>query len=392
MYRNIAILLATATLVGACSSNAVDTPAEGRLVILDDSGNIVTMAPDGTDVVTVADDGGGRVAYFQPIWSPDGSRISSTRSEAGTFSIEIVGVEGGDRTRTATSSNSFYQYWSPDGSKLGSLSVTGPGVLGLDVFTIGDMDNPVRVGEGQPLYFSWSPDSSDAVAHIGDAPLEILFAEDSATDFGAPGDFSAPQWTEAGIVHVTVASRRQQVVRTRADAETEVVASVPNGAIFTASPDGQRIAVLPTARENVGMSVIAQEIPVLSGGRLVIVDGGDGTFVDTDAGIVVSFAWDPTGERLLVLEITDRDEFRWRVWEGGESRTYPEFVPPPGFIRDVVPFFDQYAQSMTLWSPDGSAFAFAGAVGEETGVWRQDLEVGDPVRIAGGTWVAWSSD
>jgi Tol biopolymer transport system component len=60
-------------------------------------------------------------------------------------------------------------------------------------------------------------------------------------------------------------------------------------------------------------------------------------------------------------------------------------------LRDLVPFFDQYAQSMTLWSPDGTAFAFPAAVNGEAGIWRQDLSGGDPIRVAGGSWVAWSN-
>ena len=38
------------------------------------------------------------------------------------------------------------------------------------------------------------------------------------------------------------------------------------------------------------------------------------------------------------------------------------------------------------------AFAFPGSVGDVAGIWRQDLAGGDPVRVAGGAWVAWSSD
>ena len=391
MFRNAIIVVAVAVLVGACSTNGEAPLGEGRLVILDDIGNVVTMESDGTNVVAAADDGGDRVTYFQPIWSPDGSRISVTRSEAGTSSIEIIDLETTDRTSTVTGSNSFYQYWSPDGSKLASLSVTGPGVLGLDVFTIGDMGNPARVGEGQPLYFSWSPDSSEAVAHIGDAPLEILFAEDTPPEFGAPGDFSAPQWTEAGIVHVAVVSRRQQLTLTQSDTEAELVASVLSGAIFTAIPDGQRIAVLPVSGDDVGLSVSAQQAPTLPGGRLAVVDTNDGSYDEVETAVVTAFSWDPTGQRLLVLEVTDAGAFRWRVWEDRESQTFPEFIPSPGFLRDFVPFFDQYAQSMTLWSPDGTAFAYPGAVGGVDGIWRQDLSGGDPVRVAGGTWVAWSS-
>ena len=66
MFRNVIIVVAVAVLVGACSTNGEAPLGEGRLVILDDIGNVVTMEPDGTDVVAAADDGGDRVTYFQP--------------------------------------------------------------------------------------------------------------------------------------------------------------------------------------------------------------------------------------------------------------------------------------------------------------------------------------
>jgi len=256
MYKITIIVASLAVLFGACSANTEAAPGDGRLAVLDDTGNVVTMAPDGTDIVTLLADGGGRVTYFQPIWSPDGSRISVTRSDAGTFSIEIIDVDTGDGASTVTDVNSFYQYWSPDGSQLASLSVTGPGELGLDLLTIGVADAPGRLAEGQPLYFSWSPESSELVAHIGDAPLEIMLSEGTTPEFGAPGDFSAPLWTEEGILHIGTASRRQQLMRTTADGDTELIASVLGGAIFTATPDGQRIAVLPAESDDVGLSVI----------------------------------------------------------------------------------------------------------------------------------------
>jgi len=391
MFRNAAILLALSLLVGACTTNEEEARGDGRLVTIDEGGNVVTLEPDGTDVVVAADDGGGRVTYFQPIWSPDGSSISVTRSDAGTFSIEIIDVDTGERTSTVTASNAFFQYWSPDGSKLATLAVTAPGELGLDLFTIGEGSDPVRVVDGQPLYFSWNPDSSNVVGHVGNAPLELLLQDAASPEFGVPGGFSAPQWTEDGIIHIALASRRQQLTRTQPDGESEPIASTLGGAIFTATPDGQRIAVLPVATEDVGLSVSAQQIPTLPGGRLVVVDADDGSFVAVESETVAAFSWDPTGQRLLVLELTEAGAFRWRVWEDGESEVYADFVPSPGFLRDLVPFFDQYAQSMTLWSPDGMAFAFPGSVGGADGIWRQDLGGAEPVRVTGGTWVAWSS-
>jgi hypothetical protein len=384
-------LLALATLFGACSTGADEAPGAGRLVTLDDTGNVVTVAPDGTDAVSVADDGGGRVTYFQPIWSPDASSISVTRSDAGGFSVELIDVGTGERTSIPTASNSFYQYWSPDGSALASLSTAAPGDLVLDVFTVGRAGGPVRLADGQPLYFSWSPDSSNIVGHIGNAPLEYLLEDAPSPEFGAPGDFSAPQWTEDGIIHVTISSRRQELTRTRPDGETDPIASVLGGAAFTATRDGRHIAVLTRAGEDAGQPVVAQEAPMLRGGRLAVVDTREGSFVEVESATVVAFSWDPSGRRLLVLEATDTGAFRWRVWEDGASRVFPDFLPAPGFLRDFAPFFDQYAQSMTLWSPGGTAFAYPGSVAGVEGVWRQDLEGSDPVRVAGGTWVAWSS-
>jgi len=391
MLQKATTLLVLLLLIGACTANEEEALGDGRLVTIDDAGNIVTMEPDGTDVASASEDGGGRVTYFQPIWSPDGSTISVTKSEAGTFSIDLIDVETGERTSTVTATNVFYQYWSPDGSKLATLAVTVPGELGLNVFIIGEGSGPDRLADGQPLYFSWSPDSSDVVGHVGNAPLEFLLTEATSPEFGAPGDFSAPQWTDDGIIHIAFSSRRQQLTRTQPDGESTPIASVLGGAIFTATPDGRRVAVLPANGEDVGLSVSAQQIPTLPGGQLVVVDASDGSFVELETATVAAFSWDPTGRRLLVLEVTDAGAFRWRVWEDGASETFGEFVPSPGFLRDFIPFFDQYAQSMTLWSPDGTAFAFPGSVGDATGIWRQDLDGGDPIRVAGGTWVAWSS-
>lgn len=391
MYRTGVILLSLTLLLGACTATEEATPGDGRLVILDEAGNVVTMDPDGTNGVPVADDGGGRVTYFQPIWSPDGSRISVTRADAEAFSIEVIDVDTGERTSTATDSNSFYHYWSPDGSRLASLASTGPGELGLDVITLGSESGPTRLADGQPLYFSWSPDSSDIVAHVGDAPLELLTSDTTAPEFGAPGGFSAPQWTDGGIIHIELASRRQQLTRTQLDGATEPVASVIAGAVFTATPDGRHIAVLAAAGDDVGFSVRAQQIPTVPRGQLVVVAADDGTFEVVEAGTVAAFSWDPTGQRLLILELSAAGSFRWRVWEDGESAALAEFLPAPALLRDVVPFFDQYAQSMTLWSPDGMAFAFPGSVGGVDGIWRQDLGGAEPIRLTGGTWVAWSS-
>ena len=265
-----------------------------------------------------------------------------------------------------------------------------PTDLALDVVAIEASDPPERLGLGQPLYFSWNPDSVEVVAHVGADRLEILGSEPGSPELPPPGDFLSPQWTERGILHVGIGGGRQQLMLTQPDGETESIALLSGGAVFTATADGERIAILPTGGDDIGSTVAAFQVPLLPAGRLLILDRGGSESVEVDVEFAVAFFWDPTGTRLLILEFTEAGAFRWKVWDDDGTTTFPDFVPAPGLLRDLVPFFDQYAQSMTLWSPDGSAFVYPGVVDGEEGIWAQKIAGADPQRVAGGSWVAWS--
>ena len=112
-------------------------------------------------------------------------------------------------------------------------------------------------------------------------------------------------------------------------------------------------------------------------------------------GLVPAFFWSPDGTRLLhlVLETAPGSVwFRWGVWDGESSFTTARFFPSEVFVRDYLQFFEQYAQSMTPWAPDGSAFTYAGT-GESgaSGVWIQPARAGiEPVLVTDGVFAAWS--
>jgi hypothetical protein len=90
----------------------------------------------------------------------------------------------------------------------------------------------------------------------------------------------------------------------------------------------------------------------------------------------------------------DPTTHRWQVWDGKvATRIGPTFLPSPTFWRDYVPFYGQFSQTMTLWSPDGSSFAFAGLIGDRAGIWVQDLNAEEPSFVLdGGSVVAWSPE
>ena len=79
------------------------------------------------------------------------------------------------------------------------------------------------------------------------------------------------------------------------------------------------------------------------------------------------------------------------VWRAdSEDLVYDAYLPPARMLEDTFPFFPQYAQSLRFWAPDSSAFAYAGAVGDERGIWVQELDSEDPTKVSEGVWVDWS--
>jgi hypothetical protein len=128
----------------------------------------------------------------------------------------------------------------------------------------------------------------------------------------------------------------------------------------------------------------------------------------------LAFFWSPDSRRLLYLTSRrgDAEMFRnlrgmalrcrWNVLDvsSGQVERWRAFTPSQTFLEDVLPNFDSYARSMSLWSPDSSAFCFAGSCFTATtpgvaevqeGAWVQQLGHPSPVMVAEGVvHVAWS--
>jgi hypothetical protein len=113
---------------------------------------------------------------------------------------------------------------------------------------------------------------------------------------------------------------------------------------------------------------------------LSVIDVRTGDTVEITDHAIASFFWSPDGSRLLFLDaVPDAEQFwyRWGVWDGTSSFLTPRFVPSELIAVDYLQYFEQYAQSMSLWSPDSTAFAYPG---DERGRRGGDL---DPIRPGG---------
>ena len=153
--------------------------------------------------------------------------------------------------------------------------------------------------------------------------------------------------------------------------DSEVIARTDGLVSFVADPAGERLAVfslLPGDPDAVSAALIQEK---LESNTLSIVDLDDGTVTEVTREPVAVFMWSPDGEKLLVMGAGSAPgRVRWSVWTEEDGLVEgPEFAPSPHWVEDYLPFHDQYARSMTLWSPDSGSFAFPGEIDDREGIW-----------------------
>jgi TolB protein len=375
--------LALTILLAACSS-AEEEAAPPRLAVVD-SGNVVVMGPDGSNRIEITD---GNEFYFQPVWSPDAEMLAFSRISSQP-QLNVAGSDGEDLYSVSMETLPFYYSWSEEGD-LALLRNDRDGlVLERTQIADGELAVPESLDEGAPLYFSWSPDGSRMATHIGADRLELHDLSEAVPLGPDPGSFQAPAWIDQGIVAIERGSTNDRLTLIAPGEEAAAVASVLGPALFVAAPDGSRVALQTTLAGRDGVSAAFQALPNLPANRLLVVDLATGEHEAVTEDPVIAFFWSPTGERLLILDVLPSLEAQWSLWSDQGLEAVIVFEPDGSFVRDFLPFFDQYAQSVSLWAPDGSAFAFPGAVDGESGIWVQQIG-GELDRVSDGTWVSWS--
>jgi Tol biopolymer transport system component len=402
--RRAAALVAIAALVAACTGSAPEGPSGAlpslsafphpisgnRLLVLKDDGSIVTIGPDGSEPIPLVPSRGIDVETRQPVWSPDGRSVAwaelELTDEGASSRLVTSAPDGSGRTEFPVETGTFFLEWDPTSSRIAYLG-NFRDAIGMGVAGRSSNGDPVAttLGVGQPFYLSWSPEGQQLLIHVGSESLGTLDLEGNPlVPIGdAPGIFQAPVWLADGrMVYAATARDRQTLVIRDGDRAKELLAF--EGSIeFVASPDGKRIAY----RVDDGGGL----------GGIDVVDVRSARSHAVTEAPTSAFHWSPDGRRLLLMTMEEGDDpttHRWQVWDGSvATRIGPTFLPSPTFWRDYVPFYGQFSQTMTPWSPDGSSFAFAGLIGDRAGIWVQDLDAEEPSFVLdGGSIVSWSPE
>ncbi|MDH4077946.1 MAG: hypothetical protein OEW29_18625, partial [Acidimicrobiia bacterium] len=361
----------------------------------------------------------------QPTWSHDGTHLAWSRTT--DSAVEVVDRDlatGQDAVTDLLPTPGFYFQWSADDQTLAYLRAD-PNQAGVELGLIDPGAPPVRVGAAAPVFLSWAPTAPVLAAHVAASQVLVLpsrFAAPGATTLvdssvlAPTGAFSAPAWVDDATV-LAVSPEGLVSIDAAAGAVTVVAESGSSALRFVLSPDRKRVAmaeagssgaVSPTALDGRRAGPVpiplAQTAPGQGAGGsgggagLRIVELATGAVTEVTPSSPLAFEWAPDSVQLAWLEegvSAALPRNRWNFWDGRVSTPSVSYQVSETMRNAYLPFFEQYAQSMTGWSPDGAAFAFAGHPDggpDGDGVWVQLIGIpgAPPVRVADGDVVAWS--
>jgi len=151
--------------------------------VADHERGIYVMNADGSGIrrltAAIDDPYGGTYSYFEPVWSPDGSRIAFSRiigvtwTADGSWDLSQIWVidvkDGSERPLSSDQASSDSPSWAPDGSRIAYLAQTRgerPQIVVVRPDGSGGIILPPRV-DHVPL---WSPDGHAIISRTTDGP------------------------------------------------------------------------------------------------------------------------------------------------------------------------------------------------------------------------------
>lgn len=388
------LLTLSVLLITSCLPRNVQVPQSPLLSTLErKSGLIAYVGIDGN--IFVSDQAGGNlkqltkdaklpqsqsdpyVFYQYPTWSQDGNQLAfvRTRAEDAQPSSELLVANINDdhvsEIYTSESEHPIYLYWSPDDANVSLLttSVSGQSLILQNIPA--DGSERTVIDTGSPYYWSWAPDGSTMIVHAGGAAsstspqhLAFLSLEKEIIEDGldeTPAPFQAPAWSPDG--------RHILLTRVNDQDQKEIILTDGNGTFekslgtfevntaFAWSPDSAKVAFI-AGRQSMNAGTIGDL-------HVVNIETSVETIKEED---VYAFFWSPDSEKLayfvpfLTNQAADGSQTETQQVilqlnmldvKTSESRELFKYQPTQQFAN-ILPYFDQYHQSATIWSPDNN--------------------------------------
>jgi TolB protein len=231
---------------------------------------------------------------------------------------------------------------------------------------------------GSPYYWSWAPDGSVMIVHAGGAeasvPPHLAFlsvdAESEAvSEYGldsTPAPFQAPAWSPDGsrIALARISEEKNEIIVTDAAGENaQKIGAFTEKTAFAWSSDGTRLAYIDGEQALDAGTIGPLHVYDMETSKEIVQEGN-----------VIAFFWSPSGEELAYFILFQAQaEGNSSGESGGSTQTSPQYVlnlhvlnvtsgesrelfrylPTQQFLS-ILPYFDQYHQSTTIWSPDNN--------------------------------------
>ena len=340
---------------------------DGNVYISDQAGRNLTQV---TDDATIPETEAEPYRFYQyPTWSADGTQLAivsvsgqgeSTLSE---MFVKTIDEEGISEIYSSESMHPFYLYWSPDNETMSFLSTDSAGQsIVLQTVSVNGGD-PAILDIGSPYYWSWAPDGRTMIIHTGSTssttPEHLAFLQmdaeivEDALD-STPASFQAPAWSPDGsrilLTRLNDDDTKELVIADSAGVFEKTLTEFSINTSFAWSPDSQLVAYIEGNRET--------SAGVFGALHVVDLETDEDFFQAED---VFAFFWSPNSRKIayfkprvaetesstqtLLLELHMLDTV------SGETEELFTFQPSNQF-SSVLPYFDQYHQSATIWSPD----------------------------------------
>lgn len=406
------------------STPATAAPEVNRIALINNEGQIETVSPDGDGrrILTLASDD----TVFQfPAWAPDSRRLAVIGSRtvgSGIYVLDDAARTGslGDQLIYYSADRApFYLFWSPDSQNLAFLANHTRNTMGLNVIAGDGTADSRLLATGAPFYWDWSDDGRRLLIHAGggraDHTLSLIDVEGEvqAANVATPGDFQAPGIGQNG----------------RYWAFAEQVAGGLSALVVVDTQTGERQSYESSGSLALGWSPARDQIAFTNGaidghpywGPLRLLDVATGDIQLLSSRTVLAFFWSPDGRSLAFLTLgrdTDDDSVNAAApqkhrslgrsgghvaqlrqgfltlsvvdVETGQGLHLLDFDPTLAYLSQFLPYFDQYALSHRVWSPDSRSIVLPVRQEDASMILVVPADGSQPTQLAEGEIAFWS--